>query len=1506
MKARKPKRLLAVLLSVLVVAELIVSVVLGTVAQDSGTGSGEPATKTVTKQLIDFSGSTVATDIRDNAWPEGIEKMDYKDYKYKSTFQVDIAEDADGEKFLKFNFDQRNTVGKANYISGRKGSHDIYVKVSIPYWYIYYLKDIQLDYLYNYSKTGKDNKVDAFYILGVSDGEVFGKANNADDDLHEYLLPSDSLQTGTNTKSITDLGKMGFINDLDFGDGAGTFTAATQGFKNWPKWTKEDLTSQTKLDVVLFFSPPEILYNRKDDSKDDTRDGYYFGIKGISVTLEGPTVEIDNVDNEDYVTPGIVNFEEASTIEEIADLTPFNSVTARSELVTDDVHSGTTALLYKRWKESNNPDDSDSNMRFKLERSVTRSQGITFMAKNISDTALTFRMWISPGNAKDENNNKYASKGKYQYVFTLPANMTEYQRISIYWNNVGLMSFANGGEWWGSSSSGHAVTDEELASGISLQLRNSKWQVEDAGALFDSFEYITKQFTTERTVTLVDFSNCVTGTELPENVTVGGNYEGSAEIIENSEDGTKALRLNYDAPAEADTKSEMHHLRSRDYFTVSISVPRGSMDDLSEIAVDMTNNRTDITAANGQKDPNTALYNIGIADSTTGKYGKTSEINDTVNFVGNTVVTKKPVGMRKVSAYHMTAWTGSSEKWAKEDLKNIDTFVLYISAPDCDGTEGESFQLNSITLMYNEPPEYNEEEAREIVHADKVQTLTSGKITAKSVAIGTVDPNSSEFRTAIEVNVKDAANTERLVLKNELTEFHRNLTPFYNKDTATFHMFAFSENDTKFQVALIDKNRAELTTEVEIAAATTKLYTEASVKIKEIYDAAIAADENFAFDMTDIRAIAILPVVEEPTTFRIAGATILTGEYLSSVNDTEKQKTVNLVNFDNCEVGTSELPSNVTVSGYAGTKKIVRTADGSNALQINYDKALTNEENGEEHQTNKRTNVVVNISVPEGSLEKLNKVTFTLTNNGYALSKQNTKVLQTYLTMAVRSSDSSIFVKQGESATRFNGQKGVTTTVSLQVKDGFAGTGGYNVTSWMNKNNCVELTDENFTSFDTVTLYIAIPDIDGTLVKSGMNFQINSIDLEFEEKPAYNETYTRLVANGESRAIETTDKDTLTVTETKLASNNINYRTFKKYYTLNAKKGNTAPAVVENSLSKFLRNAETFLDTATFRMYYQTTKDTKAQVTLVNANGERLPFEVKLEKSSSDKYDEVTVALKDIYEDYFKKNSDAKFSLADITAIEILPLSSSAIKINVASPGLWSKEAGSASSAGNYYYALEDDSARVEAYNYNIADDYTTTIEYLDIDSTIAANGTRLPEGATVIKMVKVSLRNGNGELTQPTGRFWVSFRLPEDVDLNYVKMYEMFYDGSLVEIKHVVMDANNYISCEDYFASKTYAILSVPPVEEEEIEDTVTENTAPEYIYEVIVEGADGEVTESPTQQTVIKRYKKKKKATEADYTWLWILIIVAAVVVLLVTGLIIFFIIRKKRKDRKENVTV
>jgi len=1488
MKMRRPKQILAVLLSIFIVAELMVTVILSTVAD----GSEEPATKTITKQLIDFSNTETATGISDANWPKGISKLDYELYSYNSNFRVDIAEDND-EKFLKFNFDQLNNVKNNDTISARGRYHDIFLKVSVPYWYINYMQDFTVDMVYNYNKSSSGEQSKAYYIVGFSDGgNVYSKSTDV---THATIEKSASVQNFSVTKAPTDLGK--------YTDAAAkSFLGNTQGLTSVPKWTMKDFNALSKVDIIIMLSPPDIFSS-------DRNAGYYFGVKGVTVTLTGPTEEIDNVDNDDYVAPGIINFEEGTTLEEVkANNTVGFGSSSASEL-SNDAFEGNNAFLFRRRQDIADGSDYDSYFALSLKRSVARSQGITFMAKNPMDKAVSIRVWIKVGNDTGDN----AHKGKYQFIVSLPANMTEYQRVSVYWNNVGLMSFSGGGEWWAGSSSGNAITADELASGVTLMFRNyAAMTRDDYGVLFDEFEYITPAFTNARTVTLVDFSGAEVGSELPENMSISTSYLGTQEIVENV-DGTKSLRFNYDAPAATDYNQgwfEPHHMRCRPTITLKLSVPKGSLIDVSGIALDMTNNRADVGERNTTDHIYTdALWNFGVGDSVSGVYGKNPEINYYVNWLGNTVITQSLVGMLRCGSGSMGSWVSNTgAKWVKEDLSNIDTLVFYITVPDCVGTEGESFQLNSITLKFNEPSQYNETFAREIIHAEKAEALTSGTIAANTIKVGTQDVNSSEFRNAIEVEVKDAANTEALTFKNTLPEYFRNAKPFYDKDSAVFHMFAYSNVDSNFNIALVDKNGAEINTSVLIPAATTNLYNEVSVNLKEVYDAAIANDPSLIFNLGDIRAIKVLPIVSEPSTIKIAGVTVLTGPYIKSSEDPEKKKTVNLVNFDNCKVGSKgdnlELPSNVTVKGYEGSKEIVIAEDGSKALQVNLDKKLE-VTGGELHQTNKRTNITVDVTVPLGTLKNIHRIYYTITNNAYSLAEQ-VSVEYTSPVTVIAFGDGG-FVKQGQSAIgNLGAQKGTSTKLSLQVKDGFGGNNSYYYTSWMDPNSAIPVTEEMIQQFEVIRLYLAVPVVNGTDISKGLNFQINSIDLEFLEIPSYEEDHSRVVVDGSVRDVITTNKSTITSTYNKISSNNINYRTFKKYYEISAKAGNKAPVIVENSLSKFLRNVTPFVDGATFRLYYQTNTKTKAQLNFVNANGEKLPFVVELAKSTSDKFDQVDVNFKEVYDAFIAEGG--VFNTDDIRYIELLPLSEKAIKIKMASPTLWTGTVGSASSVGNYYKALDDDSIRVEAYNYYIPDEYSTLIEILDPEATIAENDTKLPAGSSVIGMFRITLKNADGAIADPTGRFWVSYKLAADVDLEKVAVYEMFFDGSLVKLKKVVMDANNYISFQDRFASKIFAVLSVEPqanikpIPDEEVD-------VPDFEYEEIIEDdkTEEEVVETTPSQSVIKKRRKKKNTTVESglATWIWIAIAVAAVVVIVVTGFIVFFILRKKRKNGKGNVT-
>lgn len=1500
MKLWKPKRLLAVLLSVLVVAELVVSVVLSTVAQDNGSNN---ETKTITRQLIDYTASTVAENIQESAWPEGISKMTETDkYEYDSNFTVDIAEDSEGGKFLKFNMNKySNVLDTQSYIADRKNGHDLFVKISVPAAYIPYLKDVQVDYLYNFkqsqgSATSKRNQ--AYYILGISDGvgTTFGKDVRS----HHTIAPTNAADVSDNVKiNITDMHKL-------TGASVNSITANTTGYVDSPMWTAEDLNAHTKLDVILLVSAPNVA-----NTNAAKKAGYYFGIKNITITLEGDSVLMDNIDNPDYVDTHIVNFEEGTTLTEIETATGFQSQT-RGELVTTDGHSGTNAYLYRRKKDGTGT-DYDTRVGVSLNKANSaKSQGVTFMYKNISDGPVSFRIWIAPGNATDiDSVYKYQSKGKYQYTFTAAANMTEYKRVTIYWDNVGLVNYSGGvGGFAGGSSSGTAITQDEINSGFTIRILQNGLSFDDAGVLLDTFEFVTPAFQRERTVDVVNFENSDIGTnDIPSNVSITGTYGGSAEIVDI--DGNNGLQLNYDAEqfTFSNSGSDGHHLAKRPYFHVAVSIPKGSLNDVSSITYDVSNNR----AQAGKFDRTNGIYTgtayvLGLSAGE--DYGKDAEVRTEVNFTGNTVLTVVPTNLLHTTASNMVGYQNkaTAARWTTEEIAEIDTIHLYISAPYTDGTEGESFTINSITFNYNEPPAYIESETREIFQTTKAEPVNGSNLTVTKEEVSPLDPNAAEFGNTYKIEIADG-NTEGVVFTNDLGAYNRNFTAF--TETAIFHMFSKTEAETELRLVVTDKNGAEMTYTFTVATPKTKLYTETNISMKEVYDAYVAANPDSAFDTSDIRTVVLYANVTEAATIYVAKPEILTGAYVSSAEDTEKLKKTTLVNFDNCEVGSSELPTNVTLGDYTGSTEIVEKEDGTKALRVYYDVPVTvNEYNySQAHQLVTRTNIALTVTVPTGSLQNLKKINYTVTSNAFDYS--DNKLTNTYYVTVLRGGG--MYVKGNESAHHYKAEQGVETThtFDLFARNTLGSTNSSSMLNHMNKSGDIDLTDEHFEGFNQILLYVGVPEVVGT---EGYWFEISSIDLEFSEIPAYEEEESRTIAD-DSKYSNNGSK-TVSVTAEKLASNNINYRKFKTAYTIDAKKGNTDSVTVTNGNINFVRHANTFLDSASFRIYTHASKKGTLKLNLVNFNGERLPFEIEYDKNKDSTYNEYIVSLKDIYEDFKENYPDDKFSLYNITAVEVLPDSSSATKLNIAGVSLWTAAPGTGSSAGNYYRATEDGNARIEGYKDAIAETFDTTIEvYEDLVSKISADGIRIPAGTTPVAMVKYTLRNGTGEIAEPSNNFWISIKVPDGIDLNDIGIYRVFLDGSLVKLRHAI-EPDRFITANTFFSMDTFVVLSgvyssVAKDEPEKTEETVTEEKLPEYEYTYeYIPSDDGDeeqtIITTPIQVVRSKKIIKKKNATENNFTWLWILLIIVAVVVVIATGLIIFFIVRKKRKNRKENVTV
>jgi len=276
----KSKRILAVLLSVIMIASVVC---VHTVASDFAVAAATEnasSTETLTKHLIDFSTSEVATNISEDAWPSGIYKMDYEDFSYNSNISVDIAED-NGEKFLKFNYDQSNNVTSATTIADRGRYNDIFLKVSVPFNYIKYVESFEVDMIYNYAKSTGGEQSKTYYILGIGNGNgALGKSTDAS---HASFERMTEVQRLTVKKNITDLG-------MFTGDNYKNFLGDIKNLSSIAKWDLETAHAQHNIDIIIMVSPPDIL-NATDRAAD-----YYFGIKDVSITFDAAAEKAINKD----------------------------------------------------------------------------------------------------------------------------------------------------------------------------------------------------------------------------------------------------------------------------------------------------------------------------------------------------------------------------------------------------------------------------------------------------------------------------------------------------------------------------------------------------------------------------------------------------------------------------------------------------------------------------------------------------------------------------------------------------------------------------------------------------------------------------------------------------------------------------------------------------------------------------------------------------------------------------------------------------------------------------------------------------------------------------------------------------------------------------------------------------------------------------------------------------------------------------------------------------------
>lgn len=769
-------------------------------------------TVTVDKQLLSFSGCDTGTAF---ALPDRMKYINGSNgFNYNGT--KSIEETAESGKY--FNLALNKSVKKQtnDTVGGR--DKRMAFSVSVPANYVKYIDTITLNYSNNVNQ--KDTYTKMYTVIGITDGVNYGKT----------VKKSIPFSSGENGKISVAVSDMLITNEAGF--------LGSCGSNKWSDAETDGIAS-----ILVYITMPYCK----------GRENWAVGIKGLTVTLKGNAGELENIDT---IAPEIENFDKFDTLEELKQNGTF--VANGDFELTDKADSAPNALLYKGKKDSGT--DYDSSLEINLDKRVSEVKGLTFKVFNLStQNNAVLRCFLD---TKSGGKNKTC-----QYITTAKLGEDGFTRVRIYFDNVGEKT---GDEFWGGTSSGYSMTDEEIRNITKLRIRIPDLLKTDAGVAFDSFEYIVEDDRLLRNVTLVDFDNCEPGGDAPEGIKVEGSYNGTVKVVEKS-GGKKALRVYYDAAAGGTTDK----INERSYVAVTVNVPKGTLRNSGEIRAKVTNNA--VSCEDSNRTPTNIYYLITVNGG--GYYGRYG-MNHWAPKAGEQADCTVPTTTlyRISSGWSILNWfnTKNVPYWSAAELDEVDKITVYITAPACKGNEGWSFDLDLLELFYTEIPEYSEGETRKIALADTPEKTSSENISAEISELTSNDKNYRKFSRVINIETKNAENTEPAVILNRCCNYLRNLAPF--TDTATLFMYARADKDTELKINMVTKSGGKMPFTVNIKASEKQDFGEYEVKMAEVIKAYNEQNPNTAVSLNDIYAFELLPVAAEPSLTQIACLTLWTKE----------------------------------------------------------------------------------------------------------------------------------------------------------------------------------------------------------------------------------------------------------------------------------------------------------------------------------------------------------------------------------------------------------------------------------------------------------------------------------------------------------------------------------------------------------------------------------------------------------------------------------------------------
>ena len=1181
----------------------------------------------------------------------------------------------------------------------------------------------------------------------------------------------------------------------------------------------------------------------------------------------------------------ITSFEEADSVKALKDKNVI-SYSGNITLNTDaeKAADGNNSIYYTAKKSSGT--DYDSQILIKFDERIKQAYGITFRIFN-ADTSKAANLRCFPiGGGNDD----------YQYLITSNPN-SGWQTVTLNFENAGKRT---NDDFWGGTKEGTVIPYDRIEGFTGLRIRIPNMHDDHTGVYFDDFRYIFAEESGETAAaehTFASFGNDDTedGTVLPDGVSLiedENSYKGTAGF-EQEKDGKGFYKISLDKPISGNPDTE-GIAGKKAYVALSVAVSKKYAQYLESINVNVISNKPNAYESKSNK-----IYCLtGITDGTT--YGRTkngaAEIKN-----GENCISVNTQDMLRLTKTEFLSNAGGSKKWTRRHMAEMTHILIYIALPDCNGNEGYAVKIGDITATLKG----DKKAIEKIDEIDTVLTDFDGSDDLDTLlSAGDFKKDDGMGKFSLSKDAQSGDNALLYTAKTDKTNYNTSLTVNLEGRTSgcvglEFYVKNLDETTAAALRCFLfptDKNGKTYSymTNVEPSKGEYKririFFDDVGKYGSDDFNGGSSSGEKMTKkEINELKGLRIrLPFVKS------AHAGILFDSFNLIVKDDRGDCIRRIIDFDNCETG-GLLPENAKLTGtYNGTTSVVQKEDGSKALRINYNEAA---EYSAANQIGARKYIKLQVSVPKTTFVGATEIRVGMTNNAISCDQTWTNAKNIYQVVSI--SGGGYYGKIDENAGKIP-DVGKNGLLKLSVAEMRVSSAQSSMTSWSGSNK--RWTDEQLRNINAVTVYITAPNCIGD---EGWSVDIDYIDVYFGNIPQNLETETRYAVK--ASRISSENNPYIKAENVKLERNDPSYSMFTESIKLNINSGVKPQALkLVNAYGNYYSDLKQLTETATLCFYINADRALAIKLTLNDKSGKTLSITANTEPSKDGKsYSVYQLPFSDIYGKYIEDNPKGKFDISNIRSISVLPEALSdglPESFMLGGLGIWTKEVGSAVVYSGYHY--EDNGVSVDAYNDYLPMDTVTVIGSENAESAVANWDIKFPGGLTPLAFKTITLYSAAGDITEPTGRIWIGFKVDPNLDFSKISLYRVFFDGSYIKQRYAVEDG--YIMLNT-FQTGSFVIVRGKTAEVPN-EITPTDNTKDggyddnEYDgYEEEEDFEDENTNSAPgkkkIKRRIVQQIVRKKKNDGGLLSWVTVLIIAGGAVAAAGGTVAVLLIIKKRR---------